>query len=76
MSAALVHFVPQSPTLWSLFAVLVLAVCGSVAWVLSARYRHRASIIDAKTREKVALREQDRLDALTRVEQPRVEECI
>jgi hypothetical protein len=68
MFAALVQLLSESPTLWSLSLAAVIALSGNIAWVLTSRYRHRASIIAAETLQKIALREQNRLDRAVEAE--------
>jgi hypothetical protein len=68
MPAALVQLLPDAPTLWSCFAAAVAGLSAPIGWIFSARYKYRAGTIEAETRQKIALREQDRLDRAVEVE--------
>ncbi|HEY0412351.1 MAG TPA: hypothetical protein VGD66_04335 [Allosphingosinicella sp.] len=68
MPATLVQLLPDSPTLWSCFAAAAIALSAPIGWIFSARYKYRAGTIDAGTRQRTALREQDRLDRALEVE--------
>jgi hypothetical protein len=68
MSTALAQLLSQSPTLWTLSLAAVIALSAPLGWVFSARYKFRAATIDAETRQKIALREQSRLDRVLEVE--------